>query len=145
MSSCLSFKNLWLSLVFLLVSSLAHAGIEEDKLLHFSFSFGFGASFGMIYSPQKACAISLIPGIAKEIYDKLDYGLFSFEDIVADAVGGCIGAYVSSRFNKQLKKYKELNNAPKGAGDENAKNEINAHILPSCPDDSVVRVCNAKG
>ena len=135
-------NNFLIALLLLLSSSVSQAGIEEDKLMHFSISFGIGASFGMLYSPQKACAISLIPGLAKEIYDKLDYGLFSFEDIVADAIGGCIGAYVSNRFSKQYKRYKEINKASEEAG---ATHNENVSIYnASCPDASLVRMCNAE-
>lgn len=147
MQSLISYAYLWLrnillAFALLVTSSFSQAGLEEDKLMHFSISFGIGASFGALYSPQKACAISLIPGIAKEIYDKLDYGLFSFEDIVADAIGGCIGAYVSNRFSKQLKRYKEINKASEEAG---ATQNENVSIYNSrCPDASVIRMCNAE-
>lgn len=135
-------RNFVLALLLILASSLSQAGIEDDKLLHFSVSFGIGASFGTMYSPQKACAISLIPGLAKEIYDKLDDGLFSFEDIVADGIGGCIGAYVSNRFSKQYKRYKEINKASEEAG---ATHDENVSIYnASCPDASLVRMCNAE-
>lgn len=135
-------KNILLAFILLTASAFSQAGIEEDKLMHFSISFGIGAAFGMLYSPQKACAISLIPGLAKEIYDKLDYGLFSFEDIVADAIGGCIGAYVSNRFSRQYKRYKEFNKASEEAGA--AQNENVSIYNASCPDASLVRMCNAE-
>jgi hypothetical protein len=125
--------------VALLLSPASHAG-EEDKLLSFSFSFGFGASFGMIYSPQKACAIALLPGIAKEIYNKLDKGLFSFQDVVVDGIGGCVGAYAANRFSKQYKKYKQLEEEQKPASAPTVVKEELSHR--DCPDSSIIRVCN---
>lgn len=64
-----------------------------DKLLHCIVSFLLVIVFynfdGSLYN---ASLLTLIIGIFKEIYDYIDYGLFSNEDIIADVIGIIIGA-----------------------------------------------------
>lgn len=42
-----------------------------------------------------AAVVTAVIGVAKEVYDKKDYGLFDWNDILADVCGAVIGALIS--------------------------------------------------
>ncbi len=78
---------------------ISNSFFAEDKLKHFSFCFFLTS---IVYQECKydfkikeknslylAVSIPLTCGIAKEIYDKKSYGLFSLKDILWD-IGGVI-------------------------------------------------------
>lgn len=60
--------------------------IPQDKLLHFSFCFLIAVSLWPFLGWWCAAA-SVFVGVGKEVYDKLDYGLFSWGDLLADLIG----------------------------------------------------------
>ena len=66
--------------------------IPTDKLLHFI----AGTIITMIFSfffPMTVnyCVIfAIIAGVSKEVYDKTDYGLFDWWDVVATSLGGLL-------------------------------------------------------
>lgn len=90
-----------ISLNYLNQNKLEDKFFAEDKLKHFSVCFFLTS---IIYQECKyelkireknsiylGITIPLSLGIAKEIYDKKSYGLFSFKDILWD-IGGIISA-----------------------------------------------------
>lgn len=52
----------------------------------------FGSIVGFVLSVLLAIAV----GVAKELYDKKDYGLFDKKDIYADIIGAFIGTLMSA-------------------------------------------------
>ena len=51
--------------------------------------------FPKLISAVVAVVTTLAIGVAKEFYDKKDYGLFDWNDILADVCGALIGAIIS--------------------------------------------------
>lgn len=51
--------------------------------------------FPKLISAVVAVVTTLAIGVAKEFYDKKDYGLFDWNDILADVSGALIGAIIS--------------------------------------------------
>lgn len=51
--------------------------------------------FPKLISAVVAVVTTLAIGVAKEFYDKKDYGLFDWNDILADVCGALIGTIIS--------------------------------------------------
>lgn len=51
--------------------------------------------FTRLISAIVAAVVASVIGVAKEVYDKKDYGLFDRNDILADVCGAVIGALIS--------------------------------------------------
>lgn len=51
--------------------------------------------FPKLISAVVTVVTTLAIGVAKEFYDKKDYGLFDWNDILADVCGALIGAIIS--------------------------------------------------
>lgn len=82
------------SLLALAASSNAFA-IEDDKIMHFTFSYAIGAaSSHFISNPFTSLAACNSIGLAKEIYDEIDYGGFSKDDMIAN-FSGCATGMIS--------------------------------------------------
>lgn len=99
---------LLISVLFVLSSTNANATSEwhefgrQDRVWHFSVSFAFGAGAATYYSNTwTACGAALIPGIAKEVYDEFDYGGWDNRDLIADAAGACLGAWMVHSYMKR--------------------------------------------
>ena len=52
--------------------------------------------FGRIAGFVSSVLLAIAVGVAKEQYDKKDYGLFDKKDIYADIIGSFLGALMSS-------------------------------------------------
>lgn len=65
--------------------------IPQDKLLHFSFCLLIAVALWPFLG-WWGVAASVFVGVGKEVYDKLDYGLFSLGDLLADLAGAGIAA-----------------------------------------------------
>lgn len=50
--------------------------------------------FQKLISAVVAVVTTLVIGVAKEFYDKKEYGLFDWNDIIADVCGAVIGALI---------------------------------------------------
>lgn len=87
--------NVWPSL-FVAGFLVSASGAEEDKIKHFAISAGIGfTATGLYESNEKAMAACLSIGLAKEIYDHVDYGGFSGDDLVMDSLGCTLGVITS--------------------------------------------------
>lgn len=75
----------------------------EDKLKHFGVSsvIGFGANY-VFTDWRKAFGTCTTIGIAKEVYDQVDYGGGSVEDIVYDIAGCVVGVSLSQSFGIKM-------------------------------------------
>lgn len=58
-----------------------------DKLLHFLVCYGVTLSLCIATRWYVAVAVTLFLGVGKELYDKHDYGVFCWYDILADVTG----------------------------------------------------------
>ncbi len=58
-----------------------------DKLLHFLVCYGIALSLCLVTQWYVAVAITMFCGVGKELYDKYDYGLFCWKDLLADTLG----------------------------------------------------------
>ncbi|KPM97528.1 hypothetical protein AOG25_13735 [Vibrio alginolyticus] len=68
----------------------ASADWEKDKKLHFAASTGIGLASGALIEDWKlSTSVCLGVGLAKEVYDEIDYGGFDEKDMLANA-GGCV-------------------------------------------------------
>ena len=65
--------------------------MEQDKKLHLLAGLGIAIIFGW-HNPLIGLAAGFIAGIAKEVYDYLDYGLFDKYDMFATWAGSLLGA-----------------------------------------------------
>lgn len=66
----------------------------EDKKLHLLAGLGIAIIFGW-QNPLIGLAAGFIAGVAKEVYDYFDYGLFDKKDMLFTWLGATIGALVS--------------------------------------------------
>lgn len=64
-----------------------------DKKLHFLCGFIISLLIGL-YNPLYGLSAGMIAGVAKEVYDYLDYGGPDIKDFLATAVGSILGALV---------------------------------------------------
>lgn len=84
-------KKAIFSLLALTASSNAFA-IEDDKIMHFTFSYAIGTvSSHFISNPFTSLAACNSIGAAKELYDEIDYGGFSKDDMIANFAGCATG------------------------------------------------------
>lgn len=65
-----------------------------DKKLHLASGLAIAFVFG-VYNPWIGLFAGIIAGIAKEVYDYFDYGLFDKKDMLFTWLGATIGALVS--------------------------------------------------
>lgn len=65
----------------------------DKKKLHFLCGLLISLLIGL-YNPIYGLSASVTAGVAKELYDYLDYGLFDTKDILATWVGAAIGTYL---------------------------------------------------
>lgn len=68
--------------------------MSYDKKLHLLAGLAIAIIFGWQY-PLIGLLAGIIAGIAKEVYDYLDYGLFDKKDMLFTWLGATIGALVS--------------------------------------------------
>ncbi|MCY9861313.1 hypothetical protein OTK49_02130 [Vibrio coralliirubri] len=85
------FKKL-AALTLFSVLSFSASAMDNDKIMHLTASSAIGfAANGYFDNHQDALVTCLSVGLAKEIYDEIDYGGFSGQDLVADAIGCGLG------------------------------------------------------
>ena len=64
-----------------------------DKKLHFAAGFIISLIGGII-STEYAIFLPIVAGIAKELYDLLDYGKYDYKDMLATWAGGAAGCLI---------------------------------------------------
>jgi uncharacterized protein YfiM (DUF2279 family) len=88
-----------------LVAFYAQADVEEDKLKHFSVSYGIGVGTSLIFDDWKTSLVACSAvGLGKEIYDEIDYNGFSKEDLAYDILGCSLGVLTVEGLSFSLKK-----------------------------------------
>lgn len=65
---------------------------EEDKRLHFVWSFWLTVAGHLVWPPGLAVAVSLLLGVGKELWDERYGSGFCWLDLVANALGIALGA-----------------------------------------------------
>jgi hypothetical protein len=96
---CVSMSaRLSIGLLLVITQSIAHSSdySDTDKRAHFLGghvieSVVYDATDSRVYSLGAACGA----GVAKELYDRRDYGLFDEKDAVSTCVGGVIGSLIN--------------------------------------------------
>ena len=73
--------------------------IPYDKKLHFLAGLLIALLIGLIIDPITGAYLAVAAGIAKEIYDLCDYGVFDWKDMIATWIGGAVGFAVVSLIN----------------------------------------------
>lgn len=68
--------------------------MKLDKQLHFLWCFFIFACASAVCNVYMAAVISMCAGVLKELWDKADYGLFCWYDLLADAAGITAGILV---------------------------------------------------
>lgn len=78
-------------------SASTYSKVEEDKQLHFGVSsiIGYGTTY-MLETGAARYGTCIGIGLAKEIYDEYDYGVFSKDDLIYDTLG-CVVGVMSGR------------------------------------------------
>lgn len=76
--------------------ALSSEYLDIDKQAHFLAGYAiesvvFDATDSRVASMSAACGA----GIAKELYDRHDYGVFDEKDAIATCVGGMLGGYIN--------------------------------------------------
>jgi hypothetical protein len=66
----------------------------DDKKLHFLCGCIISLLVGL-YNPTYGLLAGMVAGLAKEVYDYIDYGGPDIKDFLATAVGSILGALVS--------------------------------------------------
>jgi len=75
-----------------LLTSMNASALEKDKQMHIGASAAIGVTSQYYFDSYAKSALTCMSvGVAKELYDEVDYGGFSKEDLLADAVGCAIG------------------------------------------------------
>ena len=67
--------------------------MAQDKKLHLLAGLGIAIIFGLQY-PLIGLGAGIIAGVAKEVYDYLDYGGPDMKDFFMTAVGSILGALI---------------------------------------------------
>lgn len=62
-----------------------------DKKLHFLCGLLISLLIGL-YNPTYGLLAGMMAGVAKEVYDYYDYGVFDEDDMLATGVGAVVGA-----------------------------------------------------
>lgn len=90
---------LLLILIVTFMTAPTASAIEQDKALHYGVSLGVSTvatvalnHYNVNQSAYKGFGICMGVGLAKEIYDEIDYGGFDEKDLVADAAGCFTGS-----------------------------------------------------
>jgi hypothetical protein len=78
-------------------------GENIDKILHLSISFNIATVVSSVMSPFSSCAVAMLIGLSKEIYDYQDYGGFGWLDLGFDLLGVLL-FFLVWRTNKFIKK-----------------------------------------
>lgn len=65
--------------------------MPHDKKLHLLCGFAISLIAGF-YTPATGLICGIVAGVAKEVYDYLDYGLFDKYDMLATWLGAIAGA-----------------------------------------------------
>jgi len=92
----------------LLCVPMTALGLAEDKIKHASVSAAITVSARQVFDDTDspwlyAHASCLAVGVAKEIYDEIDYGGFDMEDLAADAAGSLAGSLLGMQFESGMK------------------------------------------
>ncbi len=61
--------------------------MKIDKIYHFVVSYALMLTVYLVFPLAISAAMVFAIGVAKEIYDYADYGLFDVKDLVADGAG----------------------------------------------------------
>lgn len=81
-----------IALIGLLYSTHSFAEIEIDKKKHLAVSYGLGLATTYYFKdPVYGFSSCLAVGLAKEIYDEIDYNGFDEKDLAYDALGCALG------------------------------------------------------
>jgi len=97
--------RLFLLLSTLLSISFSAYSIEDDKRKHLVISTAIGAGSSFIFDDYRySLATCFSIGLAKEFYDQYDYGGFSKEDLMYDAIGCAIGVFSTEHVKLHFKK-----------------------------------------
>ena len=64
--------------------------MAQDKKLHLLAGLGIAIIFGLQY-PLIGLGAGIIAGVAKEVYDYLDYGLYDKQDMLYTWAGSLLG------------------------------------------------------
>ena len=64
----------------------------NDKFLHLACGLIIATCGAILANPLVGFGCSIIAGLAKELYDKWDYGIFDIPDLLATIEGGAVGA-----------------------------------------------------
>ena len=65
--------------------------MAQDKKLHLLAGLGIAIIFGW-QNPMIGLAAGFVAGVAKEVYDYLDYGLYDKQDMLYTWAGSLLGA-----------------------------------------------------
>ena len=71
----------------------------NDKLIHMIAGFIITLAVSALYSPTLGLVCAVIAGIAKELYDRWDYGVFDLDDLASTIVGGGIAFIICIGFS----------------------------------------------
>jgi hypothetical protein len=66
----------------------------NDKLIHLICGFILAVCGAVLCNPIVGFVCATMGGIAKELYDRWDYGVFDLPDLIATVEGGVIGALI---------------------------------------------------
>ena len=85
----------FLSAFYILYSNSCYSSIPSDKQKHLAVSTFIGAGLQSTYNSNILRNLTLCTsvGVGKEMYDKLDYGLFDTKDLAYDFAGCLFGIY----------------------------------------------------
>ena len=68
--------------------------VGMDKIAHFAVCAFLALAFSCFLPIWASIPLTMVIGVAKELYDKKKTGLFDVKDIIADALGTATGAIV---------------------------------------------------
>ncbi|ARN69949.1 MULTISPECIES: hypothetical protein [Vibrio] len=96
-------KTLTLSLSLVFASNALSANVDDDKILHFGASTAIGfASQSFFEDKDSGFYTCAAVGVAKELYDEVDYGGFDTNDMVMNLVGCAVGTVIGDELGFKI-------------------------------------------
>lgn len=68
--------------------------MNNDKVLHLLAGLIISLAMSLAFGPWIGFACAFVAGIAKELYDRWDYGIFDVLDLSYTIAGGVLGSLI---------------------------------------------------
>ncbi|MEA5357590.1 hypothetical protein VB319_27035 [Vibrio parahaemolyticus] len=96
-------KKYFLCFLLFVSENALSANVDDDKILHFGASTAIGfASQSFFEDKDSGFYTCAAVGVAKELYDEVDYGGFDTNDMVMNLVGCAVGTVIGDELGFKI-------------------------------------------